>query len=100
MLELIVAGNSKALAEACPKYAQEARVDMGFKHLAWNLGGLGGRYSRAQVHAYGPSYGSGAAIIEFTPVVSAAAKARPKPAVKPRSTSKAMSRAKQQRKQA
>jgi 2-aminophenol/2-amino-5-chlorophenol 1,6-dioxygenase alpha subunit len=94
MLALIVAGNSKALAEACPKYAQEARVDMGFKHFAWILGGLGGRYSRAKVHAYGPSYGSGAAIIEFTPAASAAGKARPKQAVKPRPTSKALSRAK------
>jgi hypothetical protein len=46
MLALIVAGNSKALAEACPKYAQEARVDMGFKP-ALILGGLAGRYSRA-----------------------------------------------------
>jgi 2-aminophenol/2-amino-5-chlorophenol 1,6-dioxygenase alpha subunit len=94
MLALIVAGNSKALAEACPKYAQEARVDMGFKHFAWILGGLGGRYLRAKVHAYGPCYGSGAAIIEFTPVVSPALKARSKPAVKPRSASKALSLAK------
>jgi 2-aminophenol/2-amino-5-chlorophenol 1,6-dioxygenase alpha subunit len=77
MLDLIVAGNAKALAETCPKYAQEARVDMGFKHLAWILGGLGGRYSAARVHAYGPTYGSGAAIIEFTPASQRARRRKP-----------------------
>ena len=38
---------------------------MGFKHFAWILGGLGGRINGAQVHAYGATYGSGAAVIEF-----------------------------------
>lgn len=71
MLELIEAGDPKAIAAACPKYAQEARVDMGFKHLAWILGGLGGRYASAKVLAYGPTYGSGAAVVEFVPGVPA-----------------------------
>jgi len=76
MLELIAAGRMPAILKACPQYAQEARVDMGFKHFAWILGGLGGSYAAAQVHAYGPSYGSGAAVIEFTP--GAAKRAAPK----------------------
>jgi 2-aminophenol/2-amino-5-chlorophenol 1,6-dioxygenase subunit alpha len=75
MLELISAGKMKAVLEACPRYAQEARVDMGFKHFAWLLGGLGGRYAQARVHAYGPTYGSGSAVIEFTPVAGRRGKA-------------------------
>ena len=78
MLDLIVGGNMRAINAACPKYAQEARVDMGFKHFAWILGGLGGRYAAAKVHAYGPTYGSGAAVVEFTPAVVVRAKSATK----------------------
>ena len=39
---------------------------MGFKHFAWLAGAMGERCSRgATVHAYGPIYGSGAAVVEF-----------------------------------
>ena len=79
MLDLIASGDAAALAKACPQYAAKARVDMGFKHFAWILGGLGGAYQAAKVHAYGPSYGSGAAVIEFTPGKARPAKRRPKP---------------------
>ena len=65
MLRLIASGNLAGVAKACPKYAAEARVDMGFKHLAWILGGLSEQCTGAMVHAYGPSYGSGAAVVEF-----------------------------------
>jgi 2-aminophenol/2-amino-5-chlorophenol 1,6-dioxygenase alpha subunit len=67
MLALFEKGDARAVLAACSEYAQKARVDMGFKHLAWILGGLGRRYASARVHAYGPTYGSGAAIVEFTP---------------------------------
>lgn len=40
---------------------------MGFKHLAWILGSLGGRFTKAIVHAYGPVWGTGGAIVEFKP---------------------------------
>ena len=65
MLALIESGNTRAITKALPSYAAEARVDMGFKHLAWILGGLGKRYAGATTHAYGPTYGSGAAVVEF-----------------------------------
>ena len=58
-------GNSKDLGAFAQEYAKEAKADMGFKHFAWVMGGLGGKVSGAQVHAYGATYGSGAAIIEF-----------------------------------
>lgn len=38
---------------------------MGFKHLAWVLGGIGGSYDHADILGYGPTYGAGAAVIEF-----------------------------------
>ena len=41
------------------------RVDMGFKHFAFILGAIGGSFSGATVHAYGPLYGSGGAVVEF-----------------------------------
>ena len=83
MLDVLVKGGAKAALSSCGTYAQEARVDMGFKHFAWLMGGLGGRYATAKVHAYGPTYGSGAAIVEFVPATarSAAVKtARKQPA--------------------
>lgn len=48
-------------------FARQAKADMGFKHLAWLLGALGGRYHKAVVHAYGATWGAGAAVIEFKP---------------------------------
>jgi 2-aminophenol/2-amino-5-chlorophenol 1,6-dioxygenase alpha subunit len=53
------------LAEFCADYAKRTRADMGMKHLAWILGGLGDRYRGADVLGYGPTYGAGAAIVQF-----------------------------------
>lgn len=66
ILGLMERGDVAALVEACPKYAAEARVDMGFKHFAFVLGGMGGRFTGATVHGYGPLYGAGGAVVEFT----------------------------------
>ena len=63
----VESGDVAALREALPSYAAEAKVDMGFKHLSWILGGLGGGYSNAKLHAYGPAYGAGCAVMEFFP---------------------------------
>ena len=38
---------------------------MKFKHFAWVFGALGQRFSGARIHAYGATYGAGAAVIEF-----------------------------------
>ena len=65
MLSLIEKSDMDGVRGACADYAAEARVDMGFKHFAWVLGALGGRFYGARIHAYGPTYGSGAAVIEF-----------------------------------
>ncbi len=67
VLALLERADVDALSAAVPGYAKDAKADMGLKHLSWVLGGLGGRYARATVHAYGPVYGSGAAVVEFVP---------------------------------
>ena len=58
-------GDVAALKNMCAEYAEQARVDMGFKHFAWIMGALSGRFHGARIHAYGAVYGSGAAIVEF-----------------------------------
>ena len=64
LLGLLESGDMDAISESCAEYAKAARVDMGFKHFAWILGGVG-TFKGAQVHAYGPVYGSGVAVVEF-----------------------------------
>jgi len=65
MLDLLERGDAAALDRDLPEYARAARADMGFKHLYWILGALGRRFYGARVHAYGPVWGSGAAVVEF-----------------------------------
>lgn len=65
MLDLIECGDVEGVIAAAPQYAAEARVDMGFKHMAFLLGAMDGNFSGATIHGYGPLYGSGGAVIEF-----------------------------------
>ena len=65
ILKLIEQGDVQDLLAACPDYAAAAKVDMGFKHLAFLLGAIGGDFSSAIVHGYGPMYGAGGAVVEF-----------------------------------
>lgn len=66
MLARIEAGGSvQELGAFAQEYAKAAKADMGFKHFAWVLGGLGDRVMGARVLAYGATYGSGAAVVEF-----------------------------------
>ena len=67
MLRLMESGSIEHLKQRAGDYAKAAKVDMGFKHLSWILGGLGDAFDGATVHAYGPVYGSGAAVVEFRP---------------------------------
>lgn len=65
VLGLMEQGDLKALQETCPEYCARAKVDMGFKHFAFLLGALGGGFSGATAHAYGPLYGTGGAVVEI-----------------------------------
>jgi 2-aminophenol/2-amino-5-chlorophenol 1,6-dioxygenase alpha subunit len=66
VLQMIESGDVRQLRGVLPEFVKQARVDMGFKHFHWILGALKGRFPGARVHGYGPTYGSGAAVIEFT----------------------------------
>ncbi|MCU0868624.1 MAG: tRNA U-34 5-methylaminomethyl-2-thiouridine biosynthesis protein [Burkholderiales bacterium] len=66
VLDLIERADVAGLRAVLPQFRAEARADMGFKHFSWLLGALGGRFYGARTHAYGPVYGSGAAVVEFT----------------------------------
>ncbi len=65
MLTALERGDAQAARDMVPEYAESARVDMGFKHFAWIMGALDGRFHGARIHAYGAVYGSGAAVVEF-----------------------------------
>ena len=64
LLDVMKSGDPDALRSYIPGYAKAAKGDFGMKHLAWILGGTGG-YKGATVHGYGPTYGAGAAVVEF-----------------------------------
>ncbi len=66
ILQLVESGDVAQLRALLPEFTREARADMGFKHFHWILGALKGRFPGARVHGYGPVYGSGAAVVEFT----------------------------------
>ena len=67
LLQLLEGADAGALRQFVPDYAGKARADMGLKHFYWVLGCLGGSWQGAKVHAYGPAYGTGAAVVEFKP---------------------------------
>lgn len=58
-------GGGPDLAEFAQEYAKNAKADMGFKHFAFVFGALGRRVASANILAYGATYGSGAAVVEF-----------------------------------
>lgn len=64
LLEEMSSGDQDSLRACLPAYSAVAKGDMGMKHLAWLLGAAGA-FQGATVHAYGPTYGAGAAAVEF-----------------------------------
>ncbi len=65
VLKLIEQRDIDELLRQLPDFRVQARADMGFKHFAFALGALGGRLGQAEVYAYGPQYGTGAAVIRL-----------------------------------
>jgi 2-aminophenol/2-amino-5-chlorophenol 1,6-dioxygenase alpha subunit len=88
LLDLLAAGDIEAVRTFLPDFSLRARADHHMKHLSWLLGATGG-FAGATVHAYGPDYGGGAAVVEFAPVHASrrrpldgtAARSRPGPQV-------------------
>lgn len=64
LLEVMANGNDAELRAHLPDYIAAAGGDLGMKHLAWLLGTTQG-FNGATVHAYGATYGAGAAAVEF-----------------------------------
>lgn len=65
LLAALAGSDGGAARAACAAYTASVRADMGLKHVAFLLGGIGGRYRGARTLGYGPSYGSGAAVVAF-----------------------------------
>jgi ABC-type branched-subunit amino acid transport system permease subunit/aromatic ring-opening dioxygenase catalytic subunit (LigB family) len=65
ILKVIGARDVDELLRQLPDFVAQARADMGFKHMGFALGALGGRLGNTDVYAYGPQYGSGAAVIRL-----------------------------------
>ncbi|KXU31317.1 tRNA U-34 5-methylaminomethyl-2-thiouridine biosynthesis protein [Sphingobium sp. 22B] len=64
LLAAMEQGGADRLRAGLDDFAAAAKTDMGMKHLAWLLGGVG-EFKNAHVHGYGPTYGAGAAVVEF-----------------------------------
>ena len=62
---LIAQGKNAAVLSLSSEYAHAAVADMGFKAFAWLMGVLGTPESKGQVLAYGPIWGTGAAVVEY-----------------------------------
>ncbi len=64
LLHMMKTGGADDLRDGIAAYTASIKAEMGLKHLGWLIGGVGD-YTRAVVHGYGPTYGAGAAVVEF-----------------------------------
>jgi 2-aminophenol/2-amino-5-chlorophenol 1,6-dioxygenase alpha subunit len=65
VLDLIAQGKNAEVLTLSSEYAQAAVADMGFKAFAWLMGVLGTPATPGNVLAYGPIWGTGAAVVEY-----------------------------------
>lgn len=66
MLDMLKAGDNKKAADMGDEYCKNAGPEMGFKGFYWMMGGLDYPQVKADVHAYGPIWGTGNAIVEYS----------------------------------
>jgi len=66
ILDLIAQGSNAEVLTLSSEFAQAAVADMGFKAFAWLMGVLGTPSTSGKVLAYGPIWGTGAAVVEYT----------------------------------
>jgi len=67
LLDVLADGDADAIRAFLPEFSERARGDHHMKHVWWLLGAAGG-IQGATLHAYGPDYGAGMAVMEFAPV--------------------------------
>ncbi len=65
VLGLLESGKWSEVTAVAGQYAAQARADMRFNAFHWLAGVLGSEPRRGRVLAYGPVWGTGAAVIEF-----------------------------------
>jgi 2-aminophenol/2-amino-5-chlorophenol 1,6-dioxygenase subunit alpha len=65
ILGLMEQGKNAEVLTLSDEYAHAAVADMGFKAFAWFMGVLDTPTTRGKVLAYGPVWGSGAAVVEY-----------------------------------
>ena len=65
VLDLIAQGKNVEVLTSSSAYARAAVTDMGFKAFAWLMGVLGTPATAGKVLAYGPIWGTGAAVVEY-----------------------------------
>ena len=65
LLRSLASRDLDALYRQLPDFLAQAKGDMGLKHLAFGLGAVRGRLGKVEVYAYGPQYGSGAAVVRL-----------------------------------
>lgn len=65
MLALLQAGQNREAMALGPEFAMQTGAEMGFKGFYWMMGVLGTPSVAAEVLAYGPIWGTGAAIVEY-----------------------------------
>jgi len=66
MLELMRAGKMDEAVKLGPEFARQAQADMMFKGFYWLAGALNMASRPAKVMAYGPIWGTGACVVEWT----------------------------------
>jgi 2-aminophenol/2-amino-5-chlorophenol 1,6-dioxygenase subunit alpha len=67
VLDLIKEGKLTEVVKISDEYAKSAGPEMMFKGFHWMMGALGDKEVRGNVMAYGPVWGTGAAVVEFQP---------------------------------
>jgi 2-aminophenol/2-amino-5-chlorophenol 1,6-dioxygenase alpha subunit len=65
LLKMMEAGKCGEVLDVMGDFAANTMADMQFKAFAWLMGALGVAKARGKVLAYGPIYGTGAAVVEF-----------------------------------
>ncbi len=65
ILDLVSQGKNVEVLSLSREYAQAAVADMGFKAFAWLMGVLCTPTTKGNVLAYGPIWGTGAAVVEY-----------------------------------
>jgi len=65
VLDLIAQGKNAEVLTISSEYARAAVADMGFKAFAWLMGVLNTPATAGNVLAYGPIWGTGAAVVEY-----------------------------------